>query len=552
MPARTVHRLAAFSLVVLVGALAPMPRRIVVTGTVTDRGSGAAIAQAAVTVEGTTHGTLTDRSGRYRLAVAVDADTMLRLVVRRIGYRLDTADVRIPADADSVRADVALDQAAAHLEAVQVAAESAPVPHAPAQARAVLRGAIGGQRYAGSPLEALAPAPPYGTTGDEIDRTRRPDDTEAYAAIEDNPFLAARTNPLSTFSIDVDRASYANVRRFVVGGQRPPKDAVRIEELVNYFPYDYAEPGAEHPLAVTADVTRAPWHGEHLLLRVALRGRSVDMRSAPPSNLVFLIDVSGSMQTPNKLPLLKQAFRLLVEQLREDDHVAIVVYAGSAGLVLPSTPGSDKRTILDAIDRLEAGGSTAGGAGIRLAYAVAAQHHLAEGNNRVVLATDGDFNVGESSDAAMVRLVEERRKQGTFLTVLGFGMGNYKDSKLEQLADKGNGNYAYIDDLLEAKKVLVTEMGGTLVTIAKDVKLQLEFNPAQVAGYRLIGYENRLLRAEDFADDSKDAGELGAGHTVTALYELIPVGARDASRLRGTDSLRYQTAPRDVAAHGGE
>jgi Ca-activated chloride channel family protein len=316
---------------------------------------------------------------------------------------------------------------------------------------------------------------------------------------------------------------------------------VRIEEMVNYFSYDYAEPTGSDPLALTTEVARAPWNDEHLLLRVGLKGRSVDMREAPPSNLVFLIDVSGSMMPANKLPLLKRAFRLLVEQLREEDHVAMVVYAGSAGLVLPPTSGDRKREILAAIDELEAGGSTAGGEGIRLAYDVAAQNHVAYGNNRVILATDGDFNVGVSSDAEMIRLIEEKRQQGTFLTVLGVGTGNLKDSKLEQIADRGNGNYAYIDSELEARKVLVAEMGGTLLTIAKDVKLQLEFNPARVAAYRLIGYENRLLRAEDFADDAKDAGDVGAGHTVTALYELIPVGASDAASVRGVDSLRYQT-----------
>ena len=394
---------------------------------------------------------------------------------------------------------------------------------------------------------------PGASAGAEIDRTRLPDDTENYATIEENPFLSVRANPLSTFSIDVDRASYANVRRFITEGKRPPRDAVRIEELVNYFPYDYAEPSGADPLAVTTELARAPWSDEHLLLRVALKGRSVDMRSAPPSNLVFLIDVSGSMMPSNKLPLLKRAFRLLVEQLREEDRIAMVVYAGSAGLVLPSTSGDDKRAILEAIERLEAGGSTAGGAGIRLAYDVAARNHIRGGNNRVILATDGDFNVGVSSDAEMVRLIEEKREQGTFLTVLGVGTGNLKDSRLEQIADKGNGNYAYIDNLLEARKVLVSEMGGTLLTIAKDVKLQLEFNPAHVAAYRLIGYENRLLRDEDFADDTKDAGEVGAGHTVTALYELIPVGASDASRVRGVDSLRYQTmAVRPEAAGSPE
>ncbi|CAA9317427.1 MAG: Putative von Willebrand factor, vWF type A domain protein STM2315, partial [uncultured Gemmatimonadaceae bacterium] len=346
--------------------------------------------------------------------------------------------------------------------------------------------------------------------------------TEAYARIYENPFASPRVAPLSTFSIDVDHAAYANVRRFIAEGRRPPADAVRVEELLNYFTYDNPAPAGDAPFSVTSEVGRAPWSPGHQLVRIALQARRIPTEALPPSNLVFLIDVSGSMAPPDKLPLVKQAFRLLVNELRPQDRVAIVVYAGAAGLVLPSTPGSEKARILAALDRLEAGGSTAGGAGLRLAYDVARAHQRRGVNSRVVLATDGDFNVGESSDAAMVRLVEQRRDEGTALTVLGVGTGNLKDAKMEQLADKGNGNYAYLDNLLEAQKALVQEMGGTLVTVAKDVKLQVEFNPRRVAGYRLIGYENRALRDEDFNDDAKDAGELGAGHAVTALYELIP------------------------------
>ena len=316
---------------------------------------------------------------------------------------------------------------------------------------------------------------------------------------------------------------------------------MRIEELLNYFRYDYPEPKGKARFSVTTDLAVAPWAPEHRLLRIGIKGRSLRTESVPPSNLVFLLDVSGSMQPPNKLPLVKQAFRLLVQELRPEDRVAIVVYAGAAGLVLPSTPGSDKATILAALDRLEAGGSTAGGAGLRLAYEMASQHYEQKGNNRVILATDGDFNVGESSDAAMVRLIEERRDQGIFLTVLGFGTGNLKDSRMEQIADKGNGHYAYVDNLNEARRVFVREFAGTLVTIAKDVKIQVEFNPAKVAAYRLVGYENRALRNEDFADDRKDAGELGAGHTVTALYEIVPVGASLAGTGGDLDALKYQT-----------
>ncbi len=371
--------------------------------------------------------------------------------------------------------------------------------------------------------------------------------TEAYEYIVENVFLGVAANPLSTFSIDVDRASYSNVRRFINQGQRPPLDAVRIEELINYFTYDYPNPEGAHPFSITTEVTGAPWNPLHRLVRIGIQGERVDTENLPASNLVFLLDVSGSMQSPNKLPLLKASFRMLVNELRAQDRVAIVVYAGAAGLVLPSTSGAEKGTILDAIEALEAGGSTAGGAGIALAYRVARENHIEGGNNRVILATDGDFNVGASSDAEMVRLIEDRREQGTFLTVLGFGTGNLKDSKMEKLADHGNGNFAYIDNLMEARKVLVTEMGGTLLTIAKDVKIQVEFNPSRVQAYRLIGYENRLLANEDFNDDKKDAGELGAGHSVTALYEVIPVGVESAFPIRGVDSLRYQ-APGTLAS----
>ncbi len=316
---------------------------------------------------------------------------------------------------------------------------------------------------------------------------------------------------------------------------------MRIEELINYFTYDYPDPDGEHPFSITTEVTDAPWNTLHKLVRIGIQGERIDTRDLPPSNLVFLLDVSGSMQSPDKLPLLKASFRMLVNELRPQDRVAIVVYAGAAGLVLPSTPGDEKGKILDAIEALEAGGSTAGGAGIRLAYQVARDNHIDGGNNRVILATDGDFNVGASSDAEMVRLIEEKRQQGTFLTVLGFGTGNLKDAKMEKLADHGNGNFAYIDNLMEARKVLVSEMGGTLLTIAKDVKIQVEFNPTRVQAYRLIGYENRLLANEDFNDDRKDAGELGAGHSVTALYEVIPVGVASRFEIRGVDPLRYQT-----------
>ena len=361
---------------------------------------------------------------------------------------------------------------------------------------------------------------------------------EGYDHIRDNPFLAVGTNPLSTFSIDVDTASYANVRRFLTAGQLPPKDAVRIEELVNYFRYDYPEPGGDAPFSITTELGVCPWKPEHRLALIGLRGRSIDDENLPPRILTFLLDVSGSMSSRDKLPLLKRAMGLLVGTLREEDRVAIVVYAGASGLVLPSTSGSDKARIREALDGLRSGGSTAGGAGIELAYRVATESFVDGGINRVILATDGDFNVGLSSEGDLVRLIEEKRESGVFLSVLGFGQGNLQDSKMEKLADHGNGNYSYIDSFREARKVLVSEAGSTLVTIAKDVKIQVEFNPARVSAYRLVGYENRALRAEDFADDKKDAGEIGAGHTVTALYEIVPVGV--SIDLPAVDPLKYQ------------
>lgn len=364
--------------------------------------------------------------------------------------------------------------------------------------------------------------------------------TENYNRIDDNPFHRVGNEPLSTFSIDVDTAAYSNMRRFITQGQLPPKDAVRIEELINYFPYNYPQPTGNRPFSVTTEVTAAPWNPQHKLVQVGLQGKRLENETLPPSNLVFLIDVSGSMGEPDKLPLVQQSLKLLVNKLRPEDRVSLVVYAGNAGVVLPATPGNQKTKILAAIDRLQAGGSTAGGQGIELAYKIAKQNFLKSGNNRVILATDGDFNVGVSSDAELTRLIEQKRDQGIFLTVLGFGTGNYKDGKMEQLADKGNGNYAYIDTLLEAKKVLVNDIRGTLFTIAKDVKIQVEFNPAKVQAYRLIGYENRLLQNQDFNDDKKDAGEIGSGHSVTALYEIIPTGTKSDVKLPEVDPLRYQ------------
>ena len=405
-------------------------------------------------------------------------------------------------------------------------------------------------RPAAVPLMMAPPSPPPPPGGIATGEAHPGHNTEAYDVINENEFQAVRQNPLSTFSIDVDTASYANTRRFIENSRVPPRDAVRIEELINYFTYDYPNPKGPHPFSVTTEVSVAPWNPAHRMVLIGLQGRKIETEQLPPSNLVFLLDVSGSMNNANKLPLLKTAFKLLVNHLRPSDRVAIVVYAGAAGVVLPSTPGKDRERILGALDRLRAGGSTAGGAGIKLAYKIAQENFIRGGNNRIILGTDGDFNVGQSSDSNLVQLIEKKRKSGVFLTILGFGMGNYKDAKMQKLADKGNGNHAYIDSVLEAKKVLVSEMGGTLVTIAKDVKLQIEFNPTRVKGYRLIGYENRMLRAQDFNDDTKDAGELGAGHSVTALYELIPAGSREA--IAGVDELKYQETVVSSAAGASE
>jgi Ca-activated chloride channel family protein len=365
--------------------------------------------------------------------------------------------------------------------------------------------------------------------------------TEGYDRIADNPFLRVTEDPLSTFSIDVDTASYANVRRFLTQGTLPPKDAVRIEELINYFTYQYEPPKGDDPFSVSIEVARCPWNAEHRLARIGLKGKVIDAGKRPASNLVFLLDVSGSMQQAQKLPLLKEAMKLLVDKLGENDRVAIVVYAGAEGLALPPTSCEHKEEIVSALEQLQAGGSTNGGAGIALAYDIAERNFIRGGTNRVLLCTDGDFNVGVTSQGELTRLIEAKAKPGVFLSVLGFGTGNLKDSAMEALADRGNGNYAYIDTLHEARKLLVEQIGGTLVTIAKDVKIQVEFNPAKVGTYRLIGYENRLLRAQDFNDDKKDAGEIGAGHTVTALYELVPPGKEgEVPRL---DALKYQQAP---------
>jgi len=537
----------------LLAASAP-PARVLtavtmVAGRVTD-GNGNPVPQALLRVADGRASTSSAVDGAFALRVprttSLDRAERVTIRVARIGYQ--PLDIDVVLRGDSVHRDVRLATASLRLEQ-QVVTATADAAAAPANAsapayqpkRAAL-GAVAGGVAGGVAIRRIGvAAPPPGYPHPRYPRSYGDSaNTEAYDPISENPFRSPRVAPLSTFSVDVDRASYANVRRFLTRGSLPPRDAVRIEELVNYFPYDDPTPTGDLPLRISTELAPAPWNHDHDLLRIALRARDVDMRRAPASNLVFLIDVSGSMYDPRKLPLVKQSLALLVNELREEDHVAIVVYAGRAGLVLPSTPGSDKQRILQSLDGLEAGGSTAGGAGIRLAYDVARQNFIRGGNNRVILCTDGDFNVGQSSDGELVRLIEDRRREGSFLTILGFGMGNYKDAKMEKLAGAGNGNYGYIDDLLEARKMLVREMGGTLVTVAKDVKLQVEFDPARVQAYRLLGYEDRLLRDEDFANDAKDAGDVGAGHTVTALYEIVRAGMPLDVTLPEVAPLRYQ------------
>ena len=494
-----------------------------VQGTVREAGlGGGPLAGAIVTIEGTALRTLTDRNGGF--AIAAVPVGRARVGVAYVGFISQTREVDVRAGR-AARADFTLIPVGSPRHEARDDRAAAPVA-------------------AGEMLRKSSVAQSQLSSRRYLDRFN----TEEYGHRDENQWQSPRRQPLSTFSIDVDAASYGNVRRFLREGNLPPKDAVRVEEMINYFRYDYPNPRGEHPFSVTTELSRAPWNPSHRLALIGLQGQRMSLGELPPNNLVFLIDVSGSMNSPDKLPLLKSAFRLLVNELRDEDRVAIVVYAGAAGLVLPPTKGDQKSRILDALDRLEAGGSTAGGAGIQLAYQVARDNFLSEGNNRVILATDGDFNVGVSSDGGLVRMIEERRQDGVFLTVLGFGTGNLKDAKMEQLANKGNGHYAYVDDLLEAKKVFVQELGATLYTIAKDVKLQVEFNPARVKSYRLVGYENRLLADRDFNDDTKDAGEMGAGHSVTALYEIVPADGDGGSDDGAVDPLRYQDRPKSTGS----
>ena len=502
------NSLIIFAMVILAAVAISFSESRIITGKVTDE-TGNPLAGVSVSIKGTTTGTVTDVKGSYQISVA-DYDKIL--IFSFAGY-------------------ITAEEPISGKNVINVGMN----PETIMMDEMVVTG------YGAKKEKAAMNAPSASVAYDRasFQRYNNNFNTEGYAAVTENGFKNVKNNPLSTFSIDVDNASYSNIRRFINSGSLPPADAVRIEEMINYFKFNYPEPSGVHPFSVYTELAVCPWNRNHTLLQVGLRGKSIDKSSLPPSNLVFLIDVSGSMDEPNKLPLLKSAFGLLVNELRAQDHVAIVVYAGAAGLVLESTPGNRKGVIMSAIDNLEAGGSTAGGEGLKLAYKEAQKNFVKGGNNRIILATDGDFNVGESSNGGMERLVEEKREQGVFITVLGFGMGNYKDDKMEIIADKGNGNYAYIDNLQEARKVLVREFGGTLFTIAKDVKFQLEFNPSMVESYRLIGYENRLLNDEDFNNDTKDAGEMGSGHMVTALYEIVPNGSGES--LPSIDPLKYQS-----------
>lgn len=491
------------------------------------------VAGAVILEKGTANAVSSSSDGKFTINVSSEKAV---LIVTATGYEQSTVKLT---QLHSLR--IVLKSANDHLNEVVVVGNSTQkrtvvtgsvsVLRAPVSADAG-RGVVAYESYAPN---ALVP----GIVEDKSYRNNNDFSREGYDHISENPFLKSMDNPLSTFSIDVDGASYSNIRRFINSGQLPPAGAVRIEEMINYFTYNYPQPSGDAPFSINTEYTTCPWNENHQLVSIGLQGKKIATENLPAANIVFLIDVSGSMWSADKLPLVQSSLKLLADQLRPQDRVAMVVYAGNAGVVLPSTDGCETAKIKDAINRLQAGGSTAGGAGIQLAYKIAQENFIKNGNNRIVLCTDGDFNVGQSSDDELERMIEEKRKTGVYLTVLGYGTGNYQDAKMQKLADKGNGNHAYIDNLSEARKVLISQFGGTMFTIAKDVKLQIEFNPAKVQGYRLIGYENRMLAKEDFNDDKKDAGELGSGHTVTAIYEIIPVGT-DAPELRKVDDLKYQ------------
>lgn len=497
-------------------------------GQVTDAANGEPLPFVQVQLANSSYSNLTDFDGNYVFNHLPPGDYEAEFSL--VGYTTLKETFTIN-QGKTTKLDVTLNVQQSEVEEIVIVAEEV-------ERESVISKVFGTRQhadvaYSAAPMDGIAYMPEDNTFHN----------TEEYDEIDEIGFRDVIGNPLSTFSIDVDNASYSNIRRFISYNQVPHKDVVRIEEMINYFDYEYPQPKGEHPFYVGTEISQSPWNEDTKLIMIGIQGKDIDYSKAAPSNLVFLLDVSGSMNSENKLPLMKQSLFKLIDQMSEKDRIAIVVYAGAAGLVLPSTPASNKAAIKQALNNLQAGGSTAGGAGIELAYKTALENLIEDGNNRVILCTDGDFNVGASSDAEMVRLIEEKRKSGVFLTICGCGMGNYKDSKMEKIANKGNGNYYYIDTQKEAEKVFVTDMRGTLFTIAKDVKIQVEFNPAKVEEYRLIGYENRMLNKEDFDNDEKDAGELGAGHRVTAIYEVKLKDNKDFSPqgMKDGEELKYQT-----------
>jgi Ca-activated chloride channel family protein len=522
-----------------------------ISGMVYDRANGSSLPGVTVKIEGTNTGTQTDATGAYSINLPNGTE---RLSFSFIGYK--TKSVK-PAKNNTL--NVYLEAELHALEEVVVTGYTAKQKRDVSNSVTIIRGisTVNGMqqlqgRVAGIIVSDKNSAVTLNSTRFAAMSWPLAVGDESYKNISENGFSDVKSNPLSTFSVDVDAASYSNVRRYINSGQLPPPDAVRIEEMINYFHYNLPGPTNNDPVAIHTELSSAPWNSNHRLLRIGLKAKTIDVNKLPPSNLVFLIDVSGSMDESNKLPLVKASMKMLTEQLRAEDKVAIVVYAGQAGLVLPAINGNKKEIINNAIDNLSAGGSTAGGQGIKLAYRIARENFMANGNNRIIMATDGDFNVGPNSDEDMEQLIVKERDSKVAISIMGFGMGNLKDSKMETLADKGNGNYAYIDNITEARKALVTEFGGTLFTIAKDVKLQIEFNPAKVQAYRLLGYEDRMLNKEDFNNDKKDAGDMGSGHTVTAFYEIVPAGIKDDYAV-GVDPLKYQNIqPAPVANVSGE
>lgn len=533
-----------FSLVIaMLFCIVAFAQQKTITGVVSE--SGLPLPGATVSVKGTARSVSTDYDGKY----SISAEAAETLVFSFIGLKSKEKKV-----GTSTVINIELESDSQTLDAVVVNTYQTKTPKSRRKqsknAAVVSSVALAHSNVMIRGVGSVKEKPRRNKHKNASDIVMDNTNSEDYGVMVENVFESPKSSPLSTFSIDVDNASYTNIRRMINNGQKVPKDAVRIEEMMNFFKYDYKQPTTDHPFSIQTEMSECPWNPENNLLKIGLQGKNIVNENLPASNLVFLIDVSGSMSSENKLPLLKQSMKVLVSQLRKEDKVSIVVYAGAAGMVLPPTSGDKKMTIIDALEKLSAGGSTAGGAGIQLAYKTAKENFIKGGNNRVVLATDGDFNVGGSSDNDMQRLIEEERKSGVFLTCLGFGMGNYKDSKMETLANKGNGNYAYIDNIQEANRFLGKEFKGSMFAIAKDVKIQIEFNPALVQAYRLIGYENRKLRPEDFKNDEIDAGELGSGHTVTALYEIIPTNAK-SKFFKEETNLKY-TKPTASTENSGE